>query len=222
MNGMKRLRTRAATATVLVVVVVALSVSACSGGGNSDGAAAPKADSRKASEARVIEGHAYKVDSDPAAAVAFPLNENVFEGTVVSRRPDVHVTDKLDDGSTFEAVYTPVVVRVDTVHKGALKAGSEIVVRSMGGIADGVKYVTEEAPAKETFAKGHELLVFSGRKETVDSESTPAVTPHFVYLESGSNLLDATYASGTADGSTASRLSKAEFKVKLRSLKASS
>ncbi|MFC4610784.1 hypothetical protein ACFO9E_23750 [Streptomyces maoxianensis] len=220
MNGTKRLRARAGTATVLAVM--ALSVSACSGAGNSTRAHTPKADSQNASEARVIEGHAYKVDSDPAAAVAFPLNENVFEGTVVSHGPDVHVTDKLEDGATFEAVYTPVVVRVDTVHKGSLKAGSEIVVRSMGGVADGVKYVTEEAPAKGTFAKGHELLVFAGRKEAVESESTPAVTPHFVYLESGSKLVDVTYASGTADGSTASELSKAAFKVKLRSLKASS
>ncbi|WP_274556323.1 hypothetical protein [Streptomyces spiramyceticus] len=162
------------------------------------------------------------MDSNPTAAVAFPLNDNVFEGAVVSRRPDVHVIDKLDDGSTFEAVYTPIVVRVDRVHKGGLKAGSEIVLRSMGGVADGVKYVTEEAPAKGTFAKGHKLLVFAGSQEAVDSESTAAVTPHFVYLESGTYLVDATYASGTADDSPASRLSKAEFKVKLRSLKASS
>ncbi|MBT2490220.1 hypothetical protein J7E96_17175 [Streptomyces sp. ISL-96] len=162
------------------------------------------------------------MDSNPAAAVAFPLNENVFEGTVISRRPNVHVTDKLDDGSTFEAVYTPIVVRVGAVHKGGLKVGSEIVVRSMGGVADGVKYVTEEAPAKSTFAKGHELLVFAGSKGVVDSEPTPAVTPHFVYLESGTSLVDATYASGSGDDRTGSRLSKAAFKAKLRSLKASS
>ncbi|MGW1886202.1 hypothetical protein [Streptomyces sp. NPDC001970] len=159
------------------------------------------------------------MDSAPAAAVASPLNENVFEGTVVSRRPDVRVTDKLDDGSVFEAVYTPVVVRVDTVHKGGLKPGSNVVVRSLGGVADGVKYVTEEAPAKETFAEGHELLVFAGIREAVDSESTPAVTPHFVYLESGAQLVDATYASGAADGSAPGRLGKAEFAAELRSLK---
>ncbi|MGW3624998.1 hypothetical protein [Streptomyces sp. NPDC000880] len=82
MNGAKRLRARAGTATVLAVM--ALSVSTGSGAGNSTRADAPKADSQNASEARVIEGHACKVDSDPAAAVGFPLNENVFEGTVVS------------------------------------------------------------------------------------------------------------------------------------------
>ncbi|MGW2562238.1 hypothetical protein ACWCXB_23875 [Streptomyces sp. NPDC001514] len=159
------------------------------------------------------------MDSDPAAAVAFPLNENVFEGTVVSRRPDVHVTDKLEDGSTFEAVYTPVVIRVGKVHKGGLRTGSEVVVRSMGGVADGVKYVMEEAPAKETFTKGNELFVFAGRNEAVDSESSPALTPHFVYLESGAELIDATYAPRTGDGSKAARLSRAEFDAELRSLR---
>ncbi|MBD0712240.1 MULTISPECIES: hypothetical protein [unclassified Streptomyces] len=180
----------------LVVAAMAITMTACAQGG-SPGPERGGAPAKPVADERVVEGHSYKVDSSPEAAAAFPLNENVFEGTVQSLKPDVHAVDKLDDGSVFEVVYTPVVIKVTTVHKGTLEPGEEVVVRSMGGSADGVTYTTEEAPAKSTFARGTSLFVFGSVLEAVDSENVPAITPHFVYRDSGTTLVDATYASGS-------------------------
>ncbi|WP_371581443.1 hypothetical protein [Streptomyces sp. NBC_01314] len=120
---------------------------------------------------------------------------------------------------SFEVVYTPVVIRVDKVHKGDLKNGSEVVVRSMGGSADGVRYEIEEAPAKETFKEGASLVVFGSEYEAVDSESEPAMTPNFLYRETGDTVVDATYADGAHDGGPADRMDRTAFLGKLRSLK---
>ncbi|WP_418956115.1 hypothetical protein [Streptomyces tritici] len=191
-------RPRAHVRVAVIAAALALGVTGCS---QAPQASQPEKNRGAEKAERVIEGHSYKVDSGPAAAAAFPMNANVFEGKVVALKPDVRAVDKLDDGSEFEVVYTPVVIRVTTVHKGTLKPGADVVVRSMGGTADGVTYRTEEAPAKETFAKGRSLFVFGGALEAVDSETAPAITPHFVYRESGAAYVDATYASGSSGAS---------------------
>jgi hypothetical protein len=218
MSAVRTVRPRALVRASAALALLALGASACAGstGGGHEGTA--KKSGTKA--VRVIEGHPYAVDSSPEAAIAFPMNENVFEGTVVDRRPDVHATDVLDGVTKFEVVYTPVVVRVDTVHKGALKKGAEVVVRSMGGTADGVRYAIEEAPAKKTFAKGTSLVVFGSEYTAVDSESGPAITPNFLYREAGDTVVDATYARGAYDGGPADRMNRTEFLRKLRPLSA--
>lgn len=207
-------RTPARVAAALVLL--ALGATACSGAGDDGRDQAAKKHGKNT--VRVISGHPYAVDSSPAEALAFPMNDNVFEGTVMGTRPDVYAKDVLEDGSTFEVVYTPVVVRVDEVYKGGLKAGSEVVVRSMGGTADGVRYEIEEAPAKETFGAGASLVVFGSEYEAVDSEADPAVTPNFLYRETGDTVVDATYAHGAHDGGPADRMDRAKFLSGLRSL----
>ncbi|MFG1670547.1 hypothetical protein [Streptomyces sp. Y7] len=216
MNTVLRTRPRALLRVSAFVALLALGATACAGTGGDERGAAAKTHDDKA--ARVIAAHSYAVDSSPAAAVTFPLNENVFEGTVVDRRPNVYAKDILDDGSTFEVVYTPVVIRVDEVYKGGLSKGSEVVVRSMGGTADGVRYDIEEAPAKDTFGTGVELFVFATDNEAVDSETDPAMTPNFLYRKTGDTVIDATYAAGAHDGSPADRIGRAEFQRKLRAL----
>ncbi|MET7600530.1 hypothetical protein ACWERY_27530 [Streptomyces sp. NPDC004082] len=216
MTAVRTARPRALARASAALVVLVLGATACSSAAD-PGERAGGAGEKKV---RVVEGHPYAVDSSPAAAIGFPQNENVFEGTVVKRRADVHATDVLDDGSTFEVVYTPVVVRVDRVHKGALKKGAEVVVRSMGGTADGVRYEVEEAPAKKTFAVGTSLVVFGTEYAAVDSETSPAMTPNFVYRATGGSVVDATYAGGAHDGGPAARMDRAEFRGKLRALSA--
>ncbi|MFE1323804.1 hypothetical protein [Streptomyces sp. NPDC058741] len=211
----KRHSTPARVAALLALA--ALGATACAGTGGESRDRAAEQDAGDA--VSVVSGHPYAVDSSPAAALAFPMNENVFEGTVVATRPDVYAKDLLDDGSAFEVVYTPVVVRVDEVHKGHLKEGSEVVVRSMGGTADGVRYEIEEAPAKKTFRKGASLVVFGSAYEKVDSEKAPAMTPNFLYRETGDTVVDATYADGAHDGGPADRMDRGKFLGKLRSLK---
>lgn len=218
MNEVHTKRPRTLLRASAVLALVALGATACGGADGTGRGQAAKKDDDKA--VRVIAAHSYAVDSSPAAAIAFPLNENVFEGTVVDRRPDVFAKDVLDDGSTFEVVYTPVVIRVDEVYKGDLKKGSEVVVRSMGGTADGVRYEIAEAPAKETFENGASLVVFATENEAVDSESESAMTPNFLYREAGDTVVDATYAEGAHDGGPADRMGRTEFHGKLRSLSA--
>lgn len=216
MSAVRTMRPRAAARAAAAVALLVLGATACAGTGDGSGSGAAKKDG--ADPVRVISGHPYAVDSSPEAALAFPLNENVFEGTVVRTRPDVYAEDVLDDGSTFEVVYTPVVVRVDEVHKGGLKKGAEVVLRSMGGTADGVRYEIEEAPAKNVFTKGAALVVFGSAYEAVDSESAPALTPNFLYREAGDTVVDATYADGAHDGGPAARADRAKFLGELRSL----
>ncbi|MFH9014364.1 hypothetical protein ACH4C6_23660 [Streptomyces sp. NPDC017943] len=212
-----RIRRHSGTAAraAAVLALLALGATACADAG---GDGRDRAAGKRGEAVRVVSGHAYAVDSSPEAALAFPMNDNVFEGTVVGTRPDVHAEDVLDDGSTFEVVYTPVVVRVDRVHKGHLKKGSEVVVRSMGGTADGVRYEIAEAPAKKTFAKGASLVVFGSAYEAVDSEKSPALTPNFLYRKAGGAFVDATYAEGAHDGGPADRVDRTKFLGELRSL----
>ena len=216
MSAVRTVGPRTAARAAAALVLLALGASACSGAGGDGRDRAAGKDTK--SSVRVISGHPYAVDSSPAAALAFPMNDNVFEGTVVDTRPDVYAKDVLDDGSTFEVVYTPVVIRVDEVHKGGLKKGAEIVLRSMGGTADGVRYEIEEAPAKETFDKGASLVVFGSEYEAVDSETDPAITPNFLYREAGDTVVDATYAGGAHDGGPADRMDREKFLGELRSL----
>ncbi|MFF0890999.1 hypothetical protein [Streptomyces sp. NPDC003456] len=210
-----RIRRRSTTAAraVAAAALLALGATACAGGDGRDRAA-----DRGRDAVRVVSGHSYAVDSSPEAALAFPMNDNVFEGTVVGTRPHVYAKDVLDDGSVFEVVYTPVVVRIDRVHKGDLRKGSEVVVRSMGGTAGGVRYEIAEAPAKKTFAEGASLVVFGSAHEAVDSEKSPALTPNFLYRKSGGAFVDATYAEGAHDGGPADRVDREEFLGGLRSL----
>ncbi|WP_369198174.1 hypothetical protein [Streptomyces djakartensis] len=214
-----RIRRHSGTAAraAAVLALLALGATACADA-DADGGGRDRAAGKGGEAVRVVSGHPYAVDSSPEAALAFPMNDNVFEGTVVGTRPDVHAEDVLDDGSTFEVVYTPVVVRIDHVHKGHLEKGSEVVVRSMGGTADGVRYEIAEAPAKKTFAKGASLVVFGGAYEAVDSEKSPALTPNFLYRKTGGAFVDATYAEGAHDGGPADRVDRKKFLGELRSL----
>ncbi|WP_157851297.1 MULTISPECIES: hypothetical protein [Streptomyces] len=216
MSAVRTMRHSTAVRVAAALALVALGTTACAGAGGDDRDQAAKKDGDRS--VRVISAHPYAVDSSPTAALEFPMNENVFEGTVVGTRPDVYAKDVLDDGSEFEVVYTPVVVRVDEVHKGGLEEGTEVVLRSMGGTADGVRYEIEEAPAKKTFTKGASLVVFGSAYETVDSETAPAMTPNFLYRETGDTVVDATYADGAHDGGPADRMKRTTFHGKLRSL----
>ncbi|MEV0325561.1 hypothetical protein AB0H63_03805 [Micromonospora echinospora] len=167
---------------------------------------------------RTITAEPYKLDSSPENALTFFRNINVFEGTVVSVRPDVRVMDLLDSGQKFEAVYTPVVLRVDNVYRGDLRPGSEVTIRSMGGEADGLRYVIHNAPAKETFRSGSKMVIFGAELDTVDSEQTPAMTPNFVYRLVGTRFVDATYADGPANGKAPGEVGMADMRAELQKM----
>lgn len=172
-----------------------------------------------ASDVRVIEAHAYRVDSRPDDALRFFGNAHVFEGTVASVGADVRVAQRLSDGRTIEAVYAPVAVVVQRGYRGGAAPGATITVRSMGGQADGLRYVFDDAPATATFTPGARLVVFGGRLSALGGEGAPAMTPHFVYRQSGGAFVDETYASGAVDGSARARIAADEFRQKLARLR---
>lgn len=168
---------------------------------------------------RVVEAHPYKVDSGVDSALGFFMNRHVFQGTVVAVGADVLARDVLDSGTTFEAVYTPVTIRITEVYRGDLKVNGDVVIRAMGGQAEGLVYRIEEAPAKSTFTLGATLVVFGGELSTVDSESLAAITPNFVYRLAGREYVDATYASGGVNGTAPSRVSADSLRGRLLGLR---
>ncbi|SCL35392.1 hypothetical protein GA0074692_4080 [Micromonospora pallida] len=198
-------------AAIVASAALAMGLLAGCGTENSDSPAAAPAP-------RTITAEPYKLDSSPESALTFFRNTNVFEGTVVSVLPDVRVTDLLDSGQKFEAVYTPVVIRVDSVYRGDLRPGSEVTIRSMGGEADGLRYVIHNAPAKETFRPSAKLVVFGAEIDTVDSEQAPAMTPNFVYRLAGTRFVDATYADGPANGKAPGEVAMADMRTKLQKM----
>jgi hypothetical protein len=200
-------------ALAAVVGAVALGAAGCARTATSD------AQGPATTGVRTIEAHAYQVDSSPDGAVRFFRNAHVFEGTVASVGTDVRVAQKLSDGRTVEAVYTPVTVKVERGYKGGAAAGSTVTVRSMGGQADGLRFVIDDAPAKATFAPGSRLLVFGGQPTTLDGEKAPAITPNFVYRRSGGAFVDATYAHGAAGGSAPARIGAEELRQRLARLR---
>lgn len=166
-------------------------------------------------EVRTVVVEAYKVDSSVAGAVNFFNNKNVFEGTVVKILPNVRVVDTMDDGLRFEAVYTPVIMRVDATYSDDIEVGTEITVRAMGGEADGLNYDMDSAPAKSTFQIGNRLTIFAGEISAVDTETTPAITPNFVYQQVGKNYVDATYGDGPANGAPVSKIDATELRTQV-------
>lgn len=156
-------------------------------------AAAP--DQAPATAPKVIEAAGYRLDTSVAAAVSFPLTRTVFTGVVVGSDAAVHATDVLADGATLDVVYTPLRVRVTSVSRGPLRAGQTVMLRIMGGTADGVQYVTEDAPALADLPVGAPLLIWGSSMQRVEVEPTQAVTPYFVYRRSGDQYVDVTYAS---------------------------
>jgi hypothetical protein len=167
---------------------------------------------------RVIEAHAYRVDSSVESALDFFANEHVFEGTVTARGQDTRVTDRLPSGNTIEAVYTPVTVVVDRAYRGGLAAGTPVVVRSLGGEVDGLRYNNDDVPAKDTFALGTRLVLFASDYSAVDSESVPAMTPHFVYRYSDGAFVDATYTASGFQGQAPDDIQAADLRLKLSQL----
>jgi hypothetical protein len=195
---------------LLLAVAVAATIALSGCGADNDPQASP-------SEVRTIVAYPYKIDSSVTGAVNFFNNKNVFEGTVVKMLPDVSVIDTMDDGLRFEAVYTPVIMRVDASYSDEITVGSEITVRAMGGEADGLIYVIEAAPAKSTFQVGNKLMIFAGEVSAVESETTPAVTPNFVYQQVGENYVDATYGDGPAIGTAISKIDATQLRAQVAS-----
>ena len=165
---------------------------------------------------RVIQANAYAVDSSPDSAVRFFDNAYVFEGKVTAVQPDRRVADAPAVGRALEAVYTPVTVVVERSYLGDAAVGSQVTVRSMGGRADGLRYLIDDAPSKDTFAAGTRLVIFGGPRSTLDLEPAAAITPHFVYRRAGEFFIDETYAE--SDDSARARIPVAELRLKLRAL----
>ncbi len=169
---------------------------------------------------RTIAVEPYKVDSSVPSAVNFFDNQNVFEGTVIKVLSNVRVVDVMDDGMKFEAVYTPAIMRVETSFGGDLMAGDEILVRVMGGQADGLDYEMDSSPKKSTFEVGNELMVFAGEISTVKTETDKAITPYFVYQHLGDLYVDATYGDGPANGGPVSKIKAAELRPQVEAAEA--
>ncbi|MEJ3750655.1 hypothetical protein WEI85_46290 [Actinomycetes bacterium KLBMP 9797] len=190
-------------ACAVVLGAFAVGTAGCAGAAD---APAPAAE-------RVVQAHAYAVDSSPESAIRFFDNVYVVEGTVAAVEPDRRVTETPPGGRPLEAVYTPVTLVVERSYRGDAAVGSRLTVRSMGGTADGLRFTIGEAPAKDTFAPGTRLVVFAGPRSTLGLEPAPAVTPHFVYRQVGDHFVDETYAE-TPDAARAT-ITVAELRAKL-------
>lgn len=162
-----------------------------------------------------VHGSAYLVDSSIESAVANLMNENVFQATVIELGPAVKIRDEMDTGMVFEGVMTPATVRVDKTYWGDIKEGSEVIIRVFGGVADGLEFMADNAPARETFTKGNQLMMFAGELTATVSEESPALTPHFVYLKQDGLFVDRTYAQGPINGNEVSKISVEELDKKL-------
>lgn len=161
----------------------------------------------------------YPVSSGPDVIFHFPLNENVFEGTVTAVLPAVRVTDELAEGEILEAVYTPVRVRITAVYQGALVPGREVVVRAMGGAADGAQYQPEVAPDVGVFSVGDTFAVFGGQYASVTGEREPAIMPTFLYELLGGTFVDETSPGGDPTGAGRARVPADEFRLRLEGLR---
>lgn len=188
--------------SIAAASVISLSLAACSGG------TSPVSDP---SPTLTIVGEGYPVDTSIDTAVGFFLNKNTFAGTVVELLPPQRLRDVMDTGVAVEAVMTPVVMRVDHTYQGDFKEGSEVTIRVFGGIADGLEFITHSAPALETFKPGNQIIMFAGELTSATSETSPALTPHFVYLKQDDLYVDRSYALGPPETSELSEISSEEL-----------
>lgn len=188
------------TVSAMAASVMLLSLTACS----TSPAAEP-------SPTLTIVGEGYPVDTSIDTAVGFFLNKNTFAGTVVELLPPQRLRDVMDTGVAVEAVMTPVVMRVDHTYQGEFKEGSEVTVRVFGGIADGLEFITQSAPALETFKPGNQIIMFAGELTSATSETSPALTPNFVYLKQDDLYVDRSHALGPPETSELSEISSEEL-----------
>lgn len=186
-----------------VIAAMAILVSGCTSPGTS---------SPLRPETRTITAPpAYPIDSSPAMAVGFFMNENVFAGTVIRVLPDVVAIDVMDSGIQFEAVYTPVVLRVDRSFDNSLEPGTEVTIRAWGGEAEGIRYVAEMSPDKTALEVGNTLIIFGGEFSAITSEAAPVLNPNFIYAKQGNEYVDVTYTGVGVNGEPLSRVNAAEF-----------
>jgi hypothetical protein len=108
-----------------------------------------------------------------------------------------------------------VTVVVDHSYRGKLAVGAEVTLRSIGGTADGVRFQSDDAPDKATFAPGSRLLVFGGRQSRLAGEPGAAITPNFVYRQSGDEFVDSSYVGDDADDVAPARAGVADLRRRL-------
>jgi hypothetical protein len=188
----------------LVAVTVAAGVATIRAGHASSAA-------KPAATVQDIHVDGYPLANDLASIVAFGGNRDVVVGTVqaigVPRwntadygRPAGWDGTRAPRGRAYQ-ISRPLTVRVDTVLRGALQAGHDVVVRALGGQRDGVRFTFEHAAPASTYRVGGRYVFFLTR--WVDAgDGTVASTPNFVF---------------TVVGTTA-RLSSGEYAVPLAEL----
>jgi hypothetical protein len=112
----------------------------------------------------VLTMSGYGLDDNPSAAAAFPGNVVVVLGTV-DHYAQAHWNTN-DASSPMRAIFTPVVVKVDSVLKGS--APSSITVRVFGGqVGNVVQKVTPDLVDLNDVAVGRRVLLFLGAENTI-------------------------------------------------------
>ncbi len=116
---------------------------------------------------------------------------------VLEVRPARYMDQRAD--GLGESVYVPILVRVVASYAGELQTGSTLVLRALGGTAEGVRFETNMAPSADVKSVGAEFIVFGSDPTFVADEESPALTPSGWFAIRGDHLVDRTLAAMPPD-----------------------
>ena len=155
-------------------------------------ARARRASSSPASGA--IDG--YDLPTSPRQALGFGGNDVAFEAEVVSVGAPRPVTP-VAAGGRLTYHYRPVEVAVTAVHKGsAIKTGTRVTVRALGGESLTGRTVYADASPDGTWRAGNRIVVL-GRDPIDVGDGVAAVTPNAVLTVRGNEVRDPDGGGGT-------------------------
>lgn len=143
---------------------------------------------------RTISGAGYEPKLTLEQFVNFPATRYVFEGVIEKVLAPRHVRNRV-----FEHVYSPVVIRVTSMHIGDRPVDGTFILRAFGGIADDVEFVGDLEASEELTTVGTKVLVVSPEAVRVEGDSLAATTPLVVYKYENDALRKITYAHSARD-----------------------
>jgi hypothetical protein len=196
------------SALAAVAVFSSTAITACSGAASTSGPASVVTRTASAPTAgRTIRAAPYVVYAPIGERLGSPLHRNIFTAEVLDVGRDTYVKD-LAGGMVMEAVYTPVKVKVLSVTRGNLAPGDVLVLRAMGGTAEGLTFSMEGAPDKSSFKPGGVVVAAGGDLATLDGDAMQAMTPDLVAVRQGEAYVDASWGASDRPGAAESVTSK--------------
>lgn len=142
------------------------------------------------SSAYAASPSAYAVSLSFKEILDFPGTNFAFRGKVTNILAPRYVAI---ENSRMEYVYTPVVVDISAMYRGARPDDGKMILRIMGGTTGGVPYAPDFARSDKVLNQGDQLIVLGAGSVAVPGDGgLVALTPGGLYIVNGNRLVDVT------------------------------